>query len=269
MIRLFCSDFDGTLGRRGRISSVNIAAIRQLQKTGCAFALVSGRPAGNALYLMRHYGIRAHIIASNGAVVLREGEDLLQMQTIPTDALLDILSFARERNWFYLAYETDRALLNIARLVANAPIRGLVSRFTGMHLESARQSFVAGWRVTKLNLYPKGMKQDDLIARLSQDPRLYVTKSSSNKVEISAAGVSKWAGIQTLAKHLEIAPQEIATIGDYDNDVSMLKEAGRSFAMGNAQRTAKEAADEVVAAVSQHGVSEAIGRVLLANAGKE
>ena len=73
----------------------------------------------------------------------------------------------------------------------------------------------------------------------------------------------KWPALLSVATREGIAPEEIAAIGDDDNDVEMIREAGLGIAMGNAVEAARAAADVVVRSNAEGGVIGAIERVLL------
>lgn len=81
-------------------------------------------------------------------------------------------------------------------------------------------------------------------------------------VEIFAADVDKWRGIQWLAKQHGIANDQIAAVGDEVNDLPMLRRAGLGVAMGNATDSAKVAADRVTLSHSEHGVAYALRQML-------
>ena len=66
-----------------------------------------------------------------------------------------------------------------------------------------------------------------------------------------------------LAQLLDIAPEETMAIGDSNNDLPMLKAAGRSVAMGNAGPDIKAAADYETADCNADGVAKAIRRYVL------
>ncbi|MBR3623182.1 MAG: HAD hydrolase family protein, partial [Selenomonadaceae bacterium] len=75
--------------------------------------------------------------------------------------------------------------------------------------------------------------------------------------------VSKASGLRELAKILNISIEETMAIGDADNDLPMLKAAGKSVAMGNAAAHIKEAADFVTADCADHGFAKAIYKFVL------
>ena len=82
-------------------------------------------------------------------------------------------------------------------------------------------------------------------------------------LEFLSPGSGKWPTLRRLAARAGIAPEEIAAVGDDDNDVEMIREAGLGIAMGNAVAAARAAADVVVRSNAEGGVVEAIERVLL------
>ena len=56
--------------------------------------------------------------------------------------------------------------------------------------------------------------------------------------------------------------EQVMAVGDSMNDIAMIREAGFGVAMGNAQEAVKEAADWVTGINTDHGVAQAIDRVL-------
>ncbi|MGP4106783.1 HAD family hydrolase [Virgibacillus sp. L01] len=81
--------------------------------------------------------------------------------------------------------------------------------------------------------------------------------------EIVAPGVSKWAAIQVLIRAFGINPEETATIGDGPNDIQMLRYAGISAAMANADQEVKAAADVTTGHHEQDGLAEFIEKYLV------
>ena len=60
-----------------------------------------------------------------------------------------------------------------------------------------------------------------------------------------------------------MAAEEIATIGDMHNDVSMFAQSGMSIAMGNADAAVKEAASRVTRSNEDEGFALAVDRLVL------
>lgn len=81
-------------------------------------------------------------------------------------------------------------------------------------------------------------------------------------LEVFPAGVSKWTGMQVIARTHGIADEEIAFVGDQINDLPALRAAGLSVAMGNAVPEAVQAARRQTLCHTECGVAHAIDRML-------
>lgn len=79
---------------------------------------------------------------------------------------------------------------------------------------------------------------------------------------VRAARVDKGTAVEWLAAHHGITPEEIVAVGDWLNDIPMLRRAGRTFAMGQAPDEVKAAATDVLEADvwSGGGLAEAAER---------
>ncbi len=75
--------------------------------------------------------------------------------------------------------------------------------------------------------------------------------------DIAAESGGKQAGIMAMLRHFAIAAEETMAVGDSDNDVSMLQNAGFSVAMANGTPAVLAAADYVTAACEDDGVYHA------------
>jgi hydroxymethylpyrimidine pyrophosphatase-like HAD family hydrolase len=93
------------------------------------------------------------------------------------------------------------------------------------------------------------------------DQDLEVTYSSnSGLIEVSAAGVTKAAGLAWVCAHLEVPADKVVAFGDMPNDVPMLTWAGHGVAMANAHDELLAVADEVTAPNSEDGVAQVLER---------
>lgn len=79
---------------------------------------------------------------------------------------------------------------------------------------------------------------------------------------VRAAGIDKGTGVEWLAQHYGVSLEEIVAVGDWLNDVPMLKRVGRSFAMAQAPDQVRDAASEVLESddISGGGIAEAAER---------
>ena len=77
-------------------------------------------------------------------------------------------------------------------------------------------------------------------------------------VEVNRKGVHKGRGLERLAAHLGFSMQQVMAVGDSDNDLTMLRQAGLSVAMGNAPKEVQLAADTVTGRCLDGGVAEVL-----------
>jgi Cof subfamily protein (haloacid dehalogenase superfamily) len=81
--------------------------------------------------------------------------------------------------------------------------------------------------------------------------------------DVTHPDANKGGVVRYLANHYEIAPEQIATIGDMPNDVVMFDESGLSIAMGNAGDDVQRAADQVTTSNEDEGFANAVERFIL------
>ena len=101
----------------------------------------------------------------------------------------------------------------------------------------------------------------DLTQRLIEnDLHLSVVPSHPILVEGTPPGLNKGTGLAWLADYLGIAREAVLTVGDNDNDVSMLVWAGTGVALANASPAALAAADWIAPSVADDGAAVALER---------
>jgi len=79
-------------------------------------------------------------------------------------------------------------------------------------------------------------------------------------LDLAPKGVSKASGLQVVVDRLGVDAADVLAVGDGNNDVEMLRWAGRGVAMGQAQLDVQEAADDVTETVEHDGVVRELGR---------
>ena len=85
-----------------------------------------------------------------------------------------------------------------------------------------------------------------------------VLLSSEGNLEFVLPHTTKGTAVEALAKHWGLSPDEVMTLGDSENDLSMLRFAGAGVAMGNSRPNIKEAAHYETTDNNHQGVAKAI-----------
>ena len=136
------------------------------------------------------------------------------------------------------------------------------------------QGEAVGWQglkerteeVTKLLCVTNGAEETEArIAVLLEKfgDRLAVVRSSAYYAEIVNKGVSKGEGLKKLAQILGVTIPETMALGDAENDLSILKEAGLSVAMGNAVPAVKAVCDVETGTCEENGWAQALYEYVL------
>ena len=109
------------------------------------------------------------------------------------------------------------------------------------------------------------LSADELLALATPAIGDLVTVYHSNGlrlVEAVAQGVSKADGLARYAAGLGVAAEDVIAFGDMPNDLSMLRWAGRSYAVANAHPSVLAAAGGVVGANDEDGVALFLAELL-------
>ena len=262
-IRLLIADIDGTLVTKEKLlTPKSVDALSRLQKAGVLFGVTTGRPPRGARMLVDSLPGLKFIAGFNGGIVVRRDfsvfkENLLkgavakQAAQIILEHKLDVWVYT-EKDWFVRdprAYRVDRE----QRTVQFPPT--VTSDLDG-HLD----------HVAKI----VGASQDhDAVARCEKDlqdrlgSRVSAARSQPHYVDVTHPKANKGEVVLMASEFSGIRVQEIATIGDMPNDITMFKQSGVSIAMGNAGPEVQRAATYVTASNEEDGFASAIDNFIL------
>ncbi|HZI58211.1 MAG TPA: HAD hydrolase family protein, partial [Verrucomicrobiae bacterium] len=115
-----------------------------------------------------------------------------------------------------------------------------------------------------------GVSQDyDAVARCEKDlqerlgSRVSAARSQPFYVDVTHPKANKGEVVLMASEFGGIPVQEIATIGDMANDITMFKQSGVSIAMGNASPEVQRAATYVTASNEEEGFAAAVDNFIL------
>jgi Cof subfamily protein (haloacid dehalogenase superfamily) len=252
--RLVASDIDGTLIRGD--GTLSPRTIDVLDRLPVPFVLVTGRPVRWLRQLYDQMADPPPAVCANGAVVYDpDTDEVLLANPMATDLLLDVTKKLRDAvPDISLAVEVEdgRAFW----YDENWPMRWPDEHRQVRVLASPEELTAAP--AVKLLARSASSAPDDFYALVSRTlgGLAETTHSSSSAlVEISAAGITKAAGLAWLCEREGLTAEDVVAFGDMPNDVPMLTWAGHSVAMGNAHPAVVEVADEVTATNDEDGVA--------------
>ena len=286
MISIIASDMDGTLlNNEMTVSDFNAQAILKAQQQGVHFIVSTGRRYSEAQPLIAAQGITAPLITLNGAEVYDASGKMLDMVPITKTVARAIFHTLSSQGYYYEVVGNDAVYSNskakrveqIAHLLTNlnpdTSFKIAVSLATA-RLELMDINYVDNYdellddpknHVMKIIAFsqegPAKLKplSDELLGKHSS---IKITSSSRSNIEINNINAQKGIAVERYANMLNTPMSNVMAIGDNNNDVSMLKLAGTSYAMGNATAEVKQLASHLTDTNVNDGVGKAILEVL-------
>ena len=286
-IRLVAFDQDDTaLLPDGKPSPEGLGAIEAALAQGLIVSSVSGRNIDRSCEPFcdaRPLFDQLYLIANNGGIILgpvRQGQrPLLFEKRIEPDAFLDLLDFIEE-NGFNFVYSwlrvteagpldsviTDRHTPSISAIEEQS--RAAVDTDDDL-LAKLRQGEYPS--PPKMLILPGLDRREAVLAELKNrfESHLYLVKTNPDRIEAMHADVNKKVAVEFIAREHGISMDHVMAVGDGDNDLPMLFNAGLGVIMDNAQDAVKDAgrAQGLVIAPANHenGFAWAVRRYALNN----
>lgn len=268
MIKLIAIDLDDTLLTDDKkITESNKEALLYAREKGIKVVLCTGRPYLAMKDLVAEIGLTSeddYIITYNGAQVRRAASGEVVVENILTKA--DAVAWYDRLMAIDLPLDVIDARYVIEPKVYPTNYPSFYSEKVS-NLETQTIDFTDLADDHPINKMVICIDPEHLDRQLPLLDPCFTSKYSTFKsrtflCEIVAKGVNKGNTLKRLGEELNIAPAEMMTIGDQENDLTMIQLAGIGVAMGNAVTAVKEAADYITADNNSSGVAQAIHHFL-------
>jgi Cof subfamily protein (haloacid dehalogenase superfamily) len=260
-------DLDGTVLRRNlRITRQTIAALQNLRERGMRLVVATGRRFEDARdYATKlGFGDRDPVICYGGSMVRRiDGETLLH-RTLPRSLGVEVLEWAAARDLHARVFVDGRIITSPDTPAALEHVRSGAEPGLSVVESPAEWLMEGGEEPTKLVIvdYPDDIGGWLQEARSAFAGRLFVTRSLPHYVEVGGSSATKSEALRFLCGRWGIVRERVLAFGDADNDIDMLRFAGRGIAVGGMTGEVREAADEVVPGVDEDGVARYVEDLL-------
>lgn len=240
-------DLDGTvLLPNGSIPKYAHRLLSDMHKSDLPVVLASARPARSIFAIQEQLGLSGPVVALNGSWAGTRSVELVS-ETVPQYAvkkILDLLDhhpslewniYTRD-HWFVGDNATD-AVRHESKMVGFPP-DGTTDPI------AAHKFLICG-----------DPKKIDTIRVEIRALCLPVSASVSNPnfLEIVPVGVSKSSALKAILHHYERRLDEMIAIGDGENDIEMIRDAGHGIAMGSCAEKLRAASDAVTSSNAQYG----------------
>lgn len=269
MIKLIATDLDGTLFYpKRRIKGVcksNVKFLSKFASNGGEIFLASGRSTFVIDKLEKIFNSKVTFLGCNGAYIIKD-KKLINPHKIDNDKVINLFSMARKHvkaiNW--LLFSDDKIMYTYPNelLLTYKPILRFVNSLRGFYAEPMsidKESFFSF--LSKGNIYKVMIMMgfSKKVSNLTYQTSLYFRNKfskdfeiawSDNVIELTSPNVDKGRSLKKYCLDNNILDDEVITIGDSGNDLSMFKYFKHSFIMSNAHQSLLNKANHIVSRVS-------------------
>jgi Cof subfamily protein (haloacid dehalogenase superfamily) len=270
--KLLAIDLDGTLlDHQGEANDVDVKAIRRLKDRGIAVTILTGR-------LYSGTKPSADLLGIDGPVGCADGSHIVEVKNTKTlhhrgirGKAANRLRASLERNDLVAFLFAEDAIVHDERGAEYIP-----------YVRTWSTDLRYAHRVTEHALWdsPDGMTAVVALGREANVGRAVddIQRDTTESMQVAmfpfrrdtqhwgmvarAAGGTKGTALTWIAQHYGVSISETVCVGDWLNDLPMMKTAGRSFAMGQSPDDVKAAATDVLqrTIADGGGIAEAIDR---------
>jgi Cof subfamily protein (haloacid dehalogenase superfamily) len=265
-ILLVLADVDGTLVTEEKVLTERaLKAVSALQSAGIRFAITSGRPPRGMAMLFDALDIKTPIAGFNGGLFVERDLTILEQKTVPADVARQAIELMREHGldtWVYSGNDwliTKIDAPHVAREAWTVKFEPKVVTDVREHLQQVAKIVGVSDDLDKV-------RRCEAEAQAAFGQRATATRSQPYYLDVTNKNANKGAVVEYLSQHVGVPEQEIATIGDQQNDVLMFKRSGFSIAMGNASDEVKAQAAAVTDSYNNDGFAKAMESFILGSA---
>ena len=272
-VKLIALDMDGTLlNEHGVLAEESKAALMKAMEQGVHVVIATGR-VFSALPqdVITVPGIE-YAITSNGANIIRlKDNETIYSNLIDgskLDEIMDILedeTIMKEVFYDHQVYAQKSCLEHLEDYGIRTEKSQRYTLTTRQPVEDALALILENRdKLENINLlFGNEERRQQVWKRLDAVEGITACSSMPYNLEIGGATTSKAAALDALGEILGVTKEQIMACGDSSNDVAMLRHAGISVAMGNAEDAVKAEAVMVTKTNKDHGVAYAIQELVL------
>ena len=290
MYKLITIDLDGTLlNKYGEVTEYTKNVIKKTTDKGVLVVLASGRISESVLMIAKEIGANKYYISGNGSVLYdMQKDEIIYENYLNKEKVLEIIELCDKNSIYYNIY-TENAVLakslnyNVA-FYNYENTKKSSDKKTDINIVEDMYSYIKNSNINKFlkiticdeskivfsSIIKKIKNIEDIdvleVSHMSQKKIKTGTKEVEVGyfyTEVSSKNVDKWYAIEKVMQIENIKQEEVMALGDNNNDIVMIKNAGLGVAMGHSNNEVKKVADYITENNNEDGVAKAIEKYVL------
>ena len=241
---LLVTDLDGTLFYKGDVSRENCEAIRYFQSEGGLFAVASGRAPSWLPKWRERFVPNTWSATFNGAILCdAEGKEL-------------VFEHASDPEIVQKGLEAMRACPKSEQLFVWGDRAEAYIIKQGEEIDPER----IPQKIYKCLLRVPTEQSDEYVetVRRMLKPEYLVMRSWINGIEFQERGAGKGDALVRLKKLLGNRARLAVGVGNYENDIDLIRAADIGYAVGDATPAVKAVADRITVDCADHAIAQIV-----------
>lgn len=272
MIKAVFIDIDETLTNSQReVTEKTKLEIKKCVENGVKIILTSGRSRREAMNFQEQIGTSPYIVSSNGASAY-DAENGVEIynERIDPQMVLQLIRHSRENGYRIKLNYKDLLVMNEAAYPDEKDKEVSYEELERVAVEEqVVQCVITSTDFEKMRFFRDYIKNECVGIAVANESKRFknpdLKPSRNYYCDVASVKISKGNAVKAVCEYFEIKPEEIVTIGDGENDLSMLGLTPNSVAMGNSLPEIKEKANYVTASNDEDGVAKVLGFIIKVN----
>lgn len=261
---ILISDLDGTLiNSKQEVSRENREAVKYFIDNGGVFSIATGRNTQNIRPYIKGLEINGPCILYNGSAVYDFGrEKFFNTEYLENKLVIDYIEYCMDRfNGMVVEIFTPDKMYIVTPEENVDPF--VLRENQEFELADIKEVFKKNWiKVMLSDSHQNLLEAEKTLKAYGLEEQVGSVFSHEYYFEILKKDISKGAALKYIRQMEEYKDRSIVAVGDFDNDIEMIKGADVGIAVDNARENLKLAADKITVSNDHNAIHNIIYNII-------